>query len=319
MRTLALDSMVGGLGDIWMRLSALYSLTALRPGISVSLRIPEHLLATARTAFPDRFQVGTNSVERAHRFSHLGLRHLIPNVLRGERYICPFTRILQTERKRTKLKDLINDALFSIASVTARIKQPPVSTVQTYQGFHELSALMQLRVSYADFIAQAKKDLPEIRKRLHLRWPARGEPGFDVLAFPGGSAHQIMPPTWAHSHIPKVMFAFYSNDPFRLAYEALGLKTQSFISVEELIVLAASARRILMTDSFPSHIVQSYTNSATLMLTEQVPPRTIHPGFEGQVIQSAAPCAPCRHIVRGLSRCQAGHEYCITWSALSHN
>ncbi len=305
--------MVGGLGDIWMRLTALYSLAALNPGVSIKLIIPKHLLATAKIAFPDRLELDTMPIKGAYQFSHLGLRHLLPKILQGERFACPFTRILQTERKNTKMKDVLNDVLFTLVSSTRRIKQPTVSSVRTYQGFHELSMFPELRASYPEFITQTKRDALEIQKRLHLHWPKCDPPGFDVLVFPGGSAHQIMPPAWAKSNLPKATFAFFAGDPFQLEFEALGLQTQNFKSTEDLIRLIAAARWILVTDSFPSHIAQNYTASATVMLTEQVPPRTIHPAFEGSVIQTAAPCAPCKHLARGFSRCEAGHEFCMTW------
>jgi hypothetical protein len=314
MKILALDSTMGGLGDIWMRLTALYSLAALNSCVFIKLSIPKHLLAVAKIAFPDRLELDTIPFKGAYEFNHLGLRHLLPKIMQGERFACPFTRILQTERKHTKAKDVLNDALFTLVSATRRIKQPTVSSVRTYQGFHELSMFPELRASYPEFVTQTKHDALEIQKRLHLHWPKCNPPEFDILVFPGGSAHQIMPPAWAKANLPKATFAFFAGDPFQLEFEALGLTTQNFKSTEDLILLIAAAGWILVTDSFPSHVAQSYTASATLMLTEQVPPRTIYPAFEGSVVQTAAPCAPCKHIVRGFSRCEAGHDFCTTWS-----
>jgi len=314
LKELALDSTVGGLGDVWMRLTALYSLAALNPNVIIRIKIPEHLQATANIAFPDRLELVTIPLKGAYQFSHLGLRHLLPKILKGERFVCPFIRIMQTERKQTKLKDVVNDTLFTLAGATRRIRQPTVSSVQTYQGFHELSMFKELRVSYPEFITQMKQDLLEIRTRLRCRWPKRKQFQFDALVFPGGSAHQIMPPAWAKSYLPKATFAFFESDPFKLEFEAMGLQTQHFNSTEELLFLVAAARWILVTDSFPSHIAQSYTASTTVMLTEQVPPRTIHPAFDGSIVQTSAPCAPCKHIARGFCRCEAGHEFCVTWS-----
>ena len=301
-----------------MRLTALYSLAALNPGVLVKIRIPKDLLAAARIAFPDRLDLDTEPLKGSYQFSHLGLRHLLPRILQGERFACPFTRILQTERKQRKVKDFINETLSTFAIATRRIKQPTVSTVRTYQGFHELSMFPELHASYSEFIAQMREDFLEIRARLRLDCPQRKALAHDVLVFPGGSAHQVMPPAWAKSNLPKSTFAFFEGDPFQMEFDALGLQTQQFNSPEELLLLVAAARWILATDSFPSHIVQIYTSSATVMLTEQVPPRTIHPAFDGLVVQTAAPCAPCKHIARGFSRCEAGREFCVTWSDRSY-
>ena len=123
-----------------------------------------------------------------------------------------------------------------------------------------------------------------------------------------------MPPAWAKSNLPTAAFAFFEGDRFRVEFQALGLQVKCFKSTEELLQLLAAARRILLTDSFPSHVAQSYTAVATIMLTEQVPPRTIHPAFDGAVVQSTARCAPCRHIAQGFGLCEAGHEFCLTWS-----
>jgi hypothetical protein len=315
---LALDSTVGGLGDIWMRLTALYSLAALNPGVILRFRIPKDLVAAARIAFHDRLDLDSTPLKGAYQFSHLGLRHLLPKILQGERFACPFTRILQAERKRTNVKDFINDNLFTLASATRRVKQPTVSSIRTYQGFHELSMFPELRASYSEFIAQMRRDFLEIRARLLHHLPQRKQPADDVMVFPGGSAHQVMPPAWAKSNLPKSMFAFFAGDPFLMEFDALGLHTKQFKSPEELLLLVAAARWIVVTDSFPSHIVQSYTGSATVMLTEQVPPRTIHPAFDGLVVQTTAPCAPCKHIARGFGPCESGREFCVTWSDRSY-
>jgi ADP-heptose:LPS heptosyltransferase len=115
-------------------------------------------------------------------------------------------------------------------------------------------------------------------------------------------------------NLPGATFAFFDGDPFQLEFQSLGLQTQSFKSVEDILRLISGARRTLATDSFPSHVAQSYTASATVMLTEQLPPRTIYPAFAGSVVRTTAPCAPCKHVARGLSHCEAGHAFCVTWS-----
>jgi hypothetical protein len=297
-----------------MRLVALYAVAKLKPAMAVTLRIPGHLLAAARLAFPDRLQIVAGPLPRAYCFSHLGLRHLLPGMLRGQHFICPFNRILQHERKRTRFKEYLNDALFESLEVTGRIRLPLKSTVRAYQGYHELSAFSELQVPVEDFIAQAQKDLGEVRERLQSRWPREDPARFGLLVFPGGTAHQGMPVSWARRHAPRATYAFFRNDSFQKEYQSAGLATRTFASVEELFVLLAAARQTWVTDSFPSHLAQVYTSAAVVMLTEQVPPRTVHPAFDGTVLRTAAPCAPCRHIVRGSRPCEAGHEYCVTWS-----
>lgn len=318
MKTLALDSTVGGLGDIWMRLIALYSLAGINGEVGPRIRIPKNLLDMAKIAFPDRIEIESAPIHSAYQFSHLGLRHLLPRVMKGERFACPFTRILQAERKKTGMKDVVNDILFELASAVGKIKQPTISTVQTYQGFHEFSMFPELRAPYSVFMTQASRDFLEIRARLIQHWPKCKDSKFDVLVFPGGSAHQIMPPSWAKMNLPLATYAFFAGDVLQSEFEALELPTQSFGSAEELLDLASAAIKILVTDSFPSHIIQTYTAAATVLLTEQVPPRTVHPAFDGIIVPTAATCAPCKHIARGHGSCAAGHEFCITWSDPSH-
>lgn len=310
---LDLDSTVGGLGDIWMRLVALYSLAALNPNVGVRFRLPQPLLTAARAAFPDRFELTSSPLPGAYQFTHLGLRHLFFKVLQGERFASPFIRILQSERKQTRFKDSLNDRAFALLETTRRIKQPPLATVAAYQGFHELSMFGELSAAYPEFVGQAKRDLPGIRSRLQRQWPGTHHPAFATLVFPGGSAHQIMPPLWAKANLPAATFAFFASDPSRSEFEALGLASRTFKSTEDLLQLLAAAKRTLVTDSFPSHVAQTYTSAATVMLTEQVTARTVHPAFEGSVVPTTAPCAPCKHIAQSFGRCEAGHEYCVTW------
>ena len=50
--SVAVDSRIGGLGDVWMRLIALYALAALRPQVRVSICVVPALLAGPRSGGP---------------------------------------------------------------------------------------------------------------------------------------------------------------------------------------------------------------------------------------------------------------------------
>ena len=76
------------------------------------------------------------------------------------------------------------------------------------------------------------------------------------------------------------------------------------------------ARRILCTDSFPSHLWQIQAANVLLLMSQQIPSHVVHPGFpRAQILVSRAPCCPCLNRARGPNHapCDMGHATCVTW------
>jgi hypothetical protein len=318
MRTLTLDSTVGGMGDIWMRLTALYSLAALRPELAIRVRIPNSVLAVARIVWPDRFTITDQKLPGAIQITHLGLRHLWQRMCTGEKFLAPFFQIQQADRKKTKLKHFINTFLIHSVRATPALYLPTRQTVSHYQGFHEFSALPEFSdLTNEDFRQQAALDFLPTRQRLRKLRPKAMHPKWNVIVFPSGTAHQVMPPTWAKEHLPEAIYAFFYQDYFLTDFKRLSLETVTFNSVESLLKMASFAEKLVVTDSFPSHPTQAYTADTVVALSQQPRSRIVHPCFDGVVVDSQANCCPCANRARGArgySRCEAGKDFCVTWS-----
>ena len=179
----------------------------------------------------------------------------------------------------------------------------------------ELQALAPFRsVGRAEFDKQATKDFALLGLRLQTQFRAASLNG--IVVYPSGSAHQIMPPTWAVNHLPNATFVFHTSDSDGEQFPLHGLHVERFRTPEDMLELGHMAGRILVTDSFPSHVWQLMGERVVVLLTEQIRSRTVHPGFPlRQIVESRASCCPCRHLDRGNHRlCVAGHQYCTTWS-----
>jgi len=186
--------------------------------------------------------------------------------------------------------------------------------MDAYQGYMELQALAPFRgVGHAEFDEQAMQDFAGLCARLQAQFGASRSKG--VVVFPGGTAHQVMPPRWAADHLRDATFAFHATDPYAQKFSAEGLRVGRFENPEEMLKLGQGASMILVTDSFPSHVWQLMGKRVILLLSQQPRSRVVHPGFpDEQVVESCAPCCPCRSRDRGNHRlCDAGHAHCATW------
>ncbi len=314
MRTLVIDSRVGGMGDIWMRLLALYSLAALKPECRLEITIPPSLAGLGAQLFSDRLGVVTEPSAGAVTLTHLGLRHTVPAMLRGRKFIYPFFRLNEKDRKVKTVKARMNAGLIELVALTGRVALPLAQRQEDYQGFMELTALPMFKpVTPEAFGAQARQDLPLVRARLRRNFPPRPEQPLAV--FPSGSAHQGMPVAWAKEHFPSALFVFFMKDTYREDFRAAGLATVTFDSVASLLHTAAGAHRLLSTESFTSHILQTYAGDVVIALTQQLGSRIVHPAFDGPAVLSRAACCPCRSLDRGHHpQCETGHDYCVTWN-----
>ncbi len=316
---LIIDSRIGGFGDVWMRFLALYSLAQLSAKVKPSIIANASLIETASFLFGDRLHFLSAPSEQSIAFSHLGLRDTLLPMLRGKRFINPFFHVLKRDRKTQRFKDRVNDFLINAVSISGRLLLPSAQSSNHYQGYMELTAFPCYRkIPWPDFLAQARLDLPALRERLKSKFPSQN--GSMRLVFPSGTAHQVMPAEWALRHMPEATFAFFASDRYQDDFSSRGLKVAHFDSLESLLTLASQARQLISVDSFPSHILQTYSGDAMIVLTETIRCRTVHPAFDGKVVASTAPCNPCKHLVRGTSSpCEAGLPFCSTWDDAAYS
>jgi len=301
-----------------MRLLALYSLAALRPERRHTILISPALVPLARMLFADRFDIHTEGGPGVA-YTHLGLRHTLGAVVSGRRFVYPFYWLMREQRRQSTFRDRLNDTAIRIASLSGRIVLPSRGNSNTYQGFMELQALSAFRtVAVRDFDAQAKRDFAAIGSRLRVQFGNSRADG--VLVFPSGTAHQVLPPRWAAEQLPDACFAFHERDGYAGRFSEQGLRVERFHTPEEMLTLGRDARRVLVTDSFPSHVWQLMGERIVVLLSQQPRIRVVHPGFpDEQIVASRAPCCPCRNRDRGNhSLCDAGREYCRTWTEVDY-
>lgn len=195
---------------------------------------------------------------------------------------------------------------------------PHRNLVWEYQGFMELSALKPFAgITVKQFETASEPDLLSLGNVLQKITPSSGIYSDDVVVFPSGTAHQIMPPHFARRYLPSAVFAFHTRDGFASEYEAMGLRIANFTSPEEMLALGCSARSVICTDSFPSHLWQTWRTNAIIVLSQQTAKQVVHPGFvRSQIIDSTAPCVKYRSRVRlhPTDTCDAGQVFCKTWT-----
>ncbi len=295
-----IDSRIGGLGDVWMRLLALYTLGRLTNRKHTILIHPT-LLLMARSLFGERIEINHEGHGDVI-YTHLGLR---------------LYWVTRSHRKCTTLKHRLNDALILGVSKMGLLRLPDPGKITDYEGYMEVSALPPFRhISFEEFSREASQDLRELQLRLKKLGSAFALKNSATVVYPSGNAHQIMPPAWAEQHLKGATFVFHRSDPYAGEFENRDLKVEKFDTLDELLQSGFGARRIICSDSFPSHFWQVYTTNVVLLLTEQLGSYVVHPGFPpSQIIASRAPCNPCRHIARGPDHapCQMGHATCLTW------
>jgi len=308
-----------GLGDAWMRFLALSVFKTLRPGDMHEVFPPTALVPLAREIFAGFFDVsegGTSDIE----FSHLGIRHLLPGLLRGEAYHLPFFWLLCQQRPRETVKDGLNDLVIQAASKFLPLSLPERRHTFRYQGFMELQGLQPFRsIEWEEFVAAAAPTLSEIKQRLHRKFAPATEPSGDAI-FPSGTAHQIMPPAFAASHYPRATFFFHKNDNYAASFLKQGLRVGYFETPQDIFSIFAASNRVISTESFTSHLAQSWEANCYIYLTQSKQSMIVMPSFpEAQIFRSLAACHPCRSRVRynEASLCDRGEYYCKTWAQIS--
>ena len=282
-----------GLGDAWMRFMALSTLSRIRPKERHVVYPPAVLVPLSRRLFEGFFDVAESGPADIV-MSHLGLRHLLPGMLKGKRYYSPFYWILRETRGKMTVKDKINDLGFFVAIATTRLSRPSRQYAREYQGFMEMQGLRPFRdVTLEEFLSEAQKDFDVIHARAHEAF-GREDSRHRTVVFPSGSSHQTMPPEFAVKVFPQADFAFHEKDDFSKDFERAGLNVIRFGNPpEQICELIASASTVFCTDSFPSHLAQMWKDKAVVMLTEMKARITFHPCFPAsRVVESRAECNP---------------------------
>jgi hypothetical protein len=319
---LAIDSMNGGNGDIWMRLGGLYSVAGLLPHLEISILIPESLRYLARHTFSDRLIILENQSEKIRlRYTSLGLRDLIKGFAKGYRYIVPYHRVVINNRKKKQLKDRINIFVFNIASRLGLVYIPEWQWITSYQGYLDIIGLDILKkMHYNLFVDQLLSDYNLIYTKLSHDIPGSDQLVMphdlaqNIVVFPNGTGRQFLPVWWAKKYLPMAYFAFYHMDKDVLEFKNSGLKIIEFYQPGDIILLSKSASWTITTDSFPSHLLQSATKNCTITLTEAPKYRIISPAFKGKVVEAEVSCHPCLHLDRkNHVRCEAGYLECLNW------
>jgi hypothetical protein len=313
-RTLEVDSRSGGFGDVWMRLHALYALASLVPEVQIKVALSPALFEIAEAAFSGRLSINRQPAAGALTFTHLGIRHIAMGLLRGTRFVNPFQSIIARDRRITDFKSRLNDAFFRLLAVTGRLVLTDVRTMERYHGWLQISGLPYARSCAPEHaMEQMIRDLPEVRARLRAVVPEK--PGRDRVIFPGGTSFQIMPLAVALEHFPDAAFAFHANDGYQEDFRRAGLKVIHFETPLTMLATASQASRVMCTDSFPSHLLQTYSHRTVLALSHYPRRRIVHPGFDGVVVDSTAACCPCVTRARADGgRCPAGYAFCSTWN-----
>lgn len=322
-----IDSRVGGGGDIWMRLSGFYALIGLNPALEIQLLIPEFMRPIAKHVFGERLIISENESKSQLSYTVLGIRHLFKGLMAGNRYISPYQLAVIQDKKKKELKDVVNKWVFKCSDFLGLIQVPPLKSMTLYQGFLEVIAIKKFRnTSYELFKQQMHKDANELKIRLRNHVPTSTELNIpedlktNVIVFPTGTSRQFVPLTWAILNMPDAYYSFFHKDESLVAFKAAGLKTIPFFKEPgDIIELSKNAAWTITTDSFPSHLLQSFTNNCAITITEVLQSRIISPVFTGVVIQATATCHPCLHLDRKTHKlCSAGFEECINWQSADY-
>ena len=323
MISLSIDSSKGGNGDVWMRLVGFYAMATLLPEVEIRLKLSPVFHNLAPFVFGDRLKFESELTKTDLYYTHLGIKDLMPQLLKGQRFISPYQRAVAQDRKRNSLKDRLNLKLFDLADFMGVIQLPHRDFISKYQAYLDVIGIKKLRViGYADLIEQVERDLPEIMNKLKsTKLPSSPELVLPdnlskkVCVFPTGTGRQFVPVNWAKQYLPEAYYCFFHKDPDQEAYAQAGLKILPFYKEPgDIIKIAQTAHWAVSTDSFPSHLLQTATTRTTIALTVFKNGRTVSPAFRGKVIDSLAPCAPCIHLdKRNHPRCAAGFTECLNW------
>ncbi|WP_028669051.1 hypothetical protein [Runella zeae] len=316
-----INSLNGGNGDIWMRLVGFYTASYLMPSLKLKIIIPPHLLGVA-SVFSDRLCLVEKLTEKPDvTYTSLGLKDLLPSILRGNKFVSPYQKMIFEQKKNKKIKDYVNRFFFEISNMLGVVQMPSLKHTECYQGYLDIIGIFLLnKISYSDFVKQLEVDFLLIWERLNLfnklsddLW-VPDSLNNSCIIFPTGTSRQFMPVWWAKKNFPDAYYAFYINDVDAKKYSNAGLKLCFYKRPEDIIVYSKIAQNVISTDSFPSHLLQFSILNSIILLTESRKNKIVAPCFKGVIVESEAQCHPCLHLDRSNHpKCEAGYTECLNW------
>ncbi len=318
---LYVDCSVGGSGDLWMRLVGFYSMAILKPNLEIYLFVKLSFRPFMKKIFGDRLHfVDSKPKQMKLTYTGIGLKDLIPLILKGERFIAPFQRIVVAERKQKSFKDPINLLLFGVMDKLGLIHVPPTKVMSSYHGYLETAGIKKLRdVAYETFKNQVNEDYPILYEKLNQDLPLSPELiipddiGENIVFFANGNSRQFAPLWWAQKHFPIAYYAFFHEEEDLKIFRDAGMKVIPFYKeIGDMVEISKRAKWTVCTDSFSSHVLQSSNKNCTVLITEVVPERVVSPAFKGPVVDNEVACHPCVHSWRVIP-CEAGLFECLNW------
>jgi hypothetical protein len=321
---LTIDIRQGGLGDCWMRLVGFYVASLIKPKVNIELVVPKPLLLASRQAFSSCLNINDQATSKINfTYSSLGLRHLLPNAIKGSRFASPYGRVVISDWNVWTLKDKLNWAAILFANKLSLVHTPPLNSLKYYQSYSEIVTLPSFRdIDYFSFESKLLSLAPSIMEALQSSptSPEYSPPSSietRTVIFPTGTGYQFIPLWWALEYLPNAVYAFFHKDPDLVRWSEAGLETVAFYEQPgDLLDLANKSKLAISTDSFPSHFLQYSASNLVVLLTELPRMRIISPCFRGQVVESIALCHPCPHLERrGFMTCKSGFSECINWKS----
>ncbi len=317
------DASIGGYGEIWMRIIGFYTVAGLRPEFEIGLLIPEFLNELCVITFGDRLKFLSREDKKdiKYEFTNFGLRHLLPGIIKGKRYISPIQRTaIRDKKNKNYVKNTLNDWASIAMDFIGLVHIPKIKWSSTYHGFLEMVSIKQFRfMDYESFVEQTKRDYTRIHEKLNGNIPLSPELVIpsdlndNVLVFPTGTSRQFMPVEWAKKYLPDAYYAFFHKSGSLPIFKEHGLKTVSYYKeAGDMIALSKHAKWTVVTDSFHSHVIQSANEKCTVLITELIKERVVNPSFRGKVVDAEVPCHPCIHMT-GSPVCAAGYTKCLNW------
>ncbi len=174
----------------------------------------------------------------------------------------------------------------------------------------------------APFLTLIKRALPflraEIARYVDERFAA-GHVEAGIAIFPAGKSFQTFPASACRAIqdiLPHEQAIFYvqADDPWLANYRKAGVNLKFLNSVEDCFYVIRTAKKLLTTDSFASHVAQLLRDDFVLALSRDLRENVVHPGATPTIVAHHPVCAPCSYITRtDSSDCPAKHPNCLAF------
>lgn len=186
----------------------------------------------------------------------------------------------------------------------------------------------KFNISPVVFLAMIKSDISPIRDRVQAWVDKSAEPSGisdtasgdrTIAIFPAGKSFQAFPAEACkdlESEFKNEQANFYvhADDPWIRKMYASGINIIETPSIISLFKIIRSAKSVITTDSFTSHIAQLLRDDFVLVLTRDFKENILHPGANPIIVANHPKCAPCNYHPRMEdSKCVAKFSHCIAF------